>query len=72
MPPLIAAVLVGAGFYAGMRILSRALVHLGDGAAAARADAQSGVETVVVEKDLGALEWDPTTGVYRPLHRKAD
>lgn len=66
MPPLIAAVIVGAGAYAGFRIAS----HVWSVLAEVRADGeppQSGDAAVApFEKDLGALELDPATGVYRP------
>jgi hypothetical protein len=60
MPPLIAAVLLGAGAYAGYR-LARRLFTADD----AGANAQT-VQAAPPEKDLGALERDPETGVYRP------
>ncbi len=71
MPPLILAVLVGAGAYAGYRAartlwtsLSTAPLDAGD------AKAPSGEpEPAISEKDLGALEYDPATGVYRPTPR---
>jgi hypothetical protein len=71
MPPLLAAVLVGAGLYAGLRLAARVLDHL-DGSPERVSEAHpqsSATEAPVAEKDLGALELDPATGVYRPSSR---
>lgn len=68
MPPLIVALLLGAGTYAGYRTARRFLVR----ASADRHDAEvspgeSGA--AIGEKDLGTLQYDPVTGVYRPSPR---
>ncbi|MEZ5817492.1 MAG: hypothetical protein R3D44_10450 [Hyphomicrobiaceae bacterium] len=65
MPPLIAAMLVGAGAYAGARALKRILAGWSD-SGDVRATTGTPDASTVVEKDLGALELDPVTGVYRP------
>ena len=71
MPPLIAAALLGAGFYAGLRELQRVSAHMAaealraaDKARAAAAGPGAAGELGV--KDLGALEFDPIAGVYKP------
>lgn len=63
MPPLIAAVLVGAGAYAGFRAIQRILAHASADVAAANAPTTN---AAIKEKNLGRLELDPVTGVYRP------
>jgi hypothetical protein len=63
MPPLIAAVLVGAGLYLGYRAAARLIAERRDRDASPE-DSEAGVEGP--QKDLGALERDPATGVYRP------
>jgi len=63
MPPLIAAVLIGAGAYAGFRAVQRVFSHISADVAAANAPATN---AAMREKNLGRLELDPATGVYRP------
>jgi hypothetical protein len=62
MPPLIILAAVGAGAVVGYQLLKRL-------AAATSADTSetSGEQPDVMEpKDLGALEFDPKSGVYKP------
>lgn len=65
MPQLIALALVGAGLYAGYRWFSRvnkqvtAQIRRTEEELRRRAGA-------VLEKDMGELEYDPASGVYRP------
>jgi len=72
MPQLIAVGLLGAGLYAGYRWLARAGRHIADELEHAesellrRATATSGVRA----KDMGRLEYDPVSGVYRPVDRR--
>ncbi|HVY42044.1 MAG TPA: hypothetical protein VG966_03375 [Hyphomicrobiaceae bacterium] len=67
MPQLVGLMLIGAGLYAGYRALMRAagkvIDELGPGEAELRQ------HSAVTVKDLGALEYDPTSGVYRPARR---
>jgi len=60
MPQVIALVVAGAGLYAGYRWASRMISGVKD---ARRTRTQSGA---VAPKDLGTLEYDPQSGVYRP------
>ncbi len=67
MPQVIALVLAGAGLYAGYRWVSREVRR----ALAAAEEAQEELRTRAAKvsgmpKDLGSLEWDEETGVYRP------
>ena len=62
MPIAVAAALLGAGLYAGYRLLSALQGRMTEELARAEAD----VRARRVEKDLGKLEYDPATGTYRP------
>ena len=64
MPPLIVAVLLGAGAYAGFRAV-RSLLSRSIEEEIPPAEGGTGNQ-VDLEKDLGRLELDPATGVYRP------
>lgn len=55
MPHVLALVIVGAGLYAGYRWVSRVI-----------AKGQQGGDGRTVAKDLGPLEYDAKSGVYRP------
>lgn len=71
MPPLILAVIVGAGAYAGLQMAQRIKARLDAAEASAKRGREASAATAgsPVEKDLGALELDPATGVYRPARR---
>ena len=68
MPQVIALALLGAGLYAGYRWLARAASDIG---AEMRHSETEPAKTAPgrIEKDLGALEYDPSSGVYRPAKR---
>lgn len=60
MPPLIVFAIAGIGVYAGYRMVRAALEQLDS-------DASDGASADLRQpRDLGVLEWDPTSGVYRP------
>ncbi len=67
MPQLVVLAAIGAGLYAGSRLLAFFASQLQDHpeVQAAREHANTGR---VVTKDLGQLEYDPASGVYRPKH----
>ena len=68
MPQVIALALLGAGLYAGYRWLSRTTGEIA--AQMQRAEEELGQRAAGrIEKNLGALEYDPATGVYRPVRR---
>lgn len=70
MPQLIALALVGAGLYAGYRWLAREARRAAAAAEQARAEIERrAAETARVPRNLGALEWDDETHVYRPAKR---
>ena len=64
MPQLIGLVLLGAGVVAGYKAVRRALDLM-----SANTQTTADPATGEIAKDLGQLELDPATGVYRP--RKA-
>lgn len=68
MPQVFALVMAGAGIYAGIKWFSRLVTEAQEAALRheqeMRARAQDGVAAAA--KDLGQLERDPATGVYRP------
>lgn len=64
MPPLIAVLIAGAGLYGCYRALSSMLGADGDNSSArGPRDVNS---TTDGEQDMGRLEPDPVTGIYRP------
>jgi hypothetical protein len=70
MPQVIALALLGAGLYAGYRWLTRAAGELA--AQMQRAEdelRQQSASARPIEKNLGALEYDPVAGVYRPVRK---
>ncbi|MFM9849445.1 MAG: hypothetical protein ACKVP3_20075 [Hyphomicrobiaceae bacterium] len=67
MPHLVGLMLIGAGLYAGYRALARVAGRMTD--EMRRAEAEVRVRTVH-EKHMGTLEYDPASGVYRPVDRR--
>jgi hypothetical protein len=63
MPQVLALVIAGAGLYAGYKWVSRVLL---DAQQAARQREAMTHSATGGPKDLGTLERDPATGVYRP------
>ncbi len=66
MPQLIAVFVAGAGIYAGLKWLSRTLEEQARVAARQADELKRRAEKGRVPKDLGTLEYDPDSGVYRP------
>ena len=65
MPQVIALALLGAGLYAGYRWVTRAARDM----AAQIKHAEENLTQRAggrIEKNLGALEYDPSAGVYKP------
>jgi predicted negative regulator of RcsB-dependent stress response len=68
MPQVIALALLGAGLYAGYRWITRTTREIA--AQMQRADdAVRQDATGRIEKNLGTLEYDPASGVYRPARK---
>jgi hypothetical protein len=68
VPQVIALALLGAGLYAGYRWLARAAGDIGAGMRSAE-DELARKAAGRIKKDLGALEYDHASGVYRPAKR---
>jgi hypothetical protein len=68
MPQFIALALLGAGFYAGYRLVVRAKEAVAD-MQRAQDELRRRATGAALEKDMGALEYDPAAGVYRPAKR---
>jgi hypothetical protein len=67
MPQLIAVMIAGAGLYAGFNWIAKTLERQTRGAARQGEGLQRrAAEAARVAKDLGALEYDPETQVYKP------
>jgi hypothetical protein len=69
VPQVIALALLGAGLYAGYRWFARAARDLGESLERASEDLARQEAAGRVEKNLGALVYDPVSGVYRPAKR---
>ena len=65
MPQLIALALLGAGVYAGYRLVVRSKQVVAD-LRRAEDELRRKPTGGALEKDMGALEYDPASGVYRP------
>lgn len=67
MPPVIAALAAAAGLVAGVRWIAREVARQAEEArTAAETMARRARENVATPRDLGALEFDPVSKVYRP------
>lgn len=66
MPQLMIAAALGAGLYAGYRFVARVVERMTEDARRAQEDLMRQASGVV-EKNLGNLEYDPASGVYRPV-----
>jgi hypothetical protein len=69
VPQLIVLGLVGAGIYAGYRWLMRASRELTHELERTDDELARRAAGGTIEKDLGALEYDPASGVYKPSKR---
>ena len=69
MPHLIAVALVGAGLYAGYRWFLRPTNAVTAEVERVQDEVRRRAAGGILEKDMGRLEYDPTTGVYRPTRR---
>ena len=74
MPQFFILAAIGAGLYAGYRVLANAAAAMaadmkrGEDEARQRAAARHAASPAG-EKDLGTLEFDPRSGVYKPVDR---
>jgi len=65
VPQFFVLALVGAGLYAGYRWLTQATQQITVDVRTAEDELRRRA-SAALEKDMGALEYDPATGVYRP------
>jgi hypothetical protein len=67
MPQVFALVVAGAGLYAGLKWIARALGQAEEAARRSEAELRAAAARAgVAAKDLGTLEYDAKTGAYRP------
>lgn len=69
MPPLVIAIAIGAGLYAGYRaaaLIAGRLAVLDKADSDAAQGTENAGEPGSQAKDLGTLERDPASGVFRP------
>jgi hypothetical protein len=66
MPQLVLFAALGAGAYAGFRWLKKTAAAMASDIRAAEATARER-QGAVAAKDLGTLEFDPKSGVYKPV-----
>jgi hypothetical protein len=66
VPQLIALALVGAGLYAGYRWFTRTAKEIAVEVQRTHDELRRSAGGIL-EKDMGRLEYDPATGVYRPV-----
>ena len=75
MPQMIALALLGAGLYAGYKVLSRTAGRVAEDLKRAeealrRRQAEMQGREAGEPRDLGRLVWDADKGVYRPAQEK--
>ena len=69
VPQIFVLAVVGAGLYAGYRWLTQATNEITAEVRTAEEELRRRAAAGALEKDMGALEYDPATGVYRPTRR---
>jgi len=69
MPQFFVLALVGAGLYAGYRWYTQATQEITADIKRTEDELRRRGAGGVLEKDMGALEYDPASGVYRPKGR---
>jgi hypothetical protein len=70
MPQVVAAVLIGAGIAAGFKWIAREMARAVDDARGAHSERPTR-NVPATPKDLGRLEWDTESGVYRPAGKRS-
>jgi hypothetical protein len=71
MPQVVAAVLIGAGIAAGVKWLAKEMTKAAQETRLASEDLKRRGPVTAAPRDLGALEYDAETGVYRPAGKRA-
>jgi hypothetical protein len=67
VPQVIVLALLGAGLYAGYRWLARASKEIAAEMRRTEDALRHSPAAHPLEKDLGTLEYDPASGVYKPV-----
>jgi len=70
VPQLVVLALVGAGLYAGYRWLTRTAKEITAEIRRAEDELRQRATGGAIQKDMGRLEYDPASGVYRPGARR--
>lgn len=71
MPQVVAAVLIGAGIAAGVKWVMKEMARAAEATRLAHEELQRRATVSSAPKDLGSLEWDAKSGVYRPASKRA-
>jgi hypothetical protein len=69
MPQIVAALLIGAGIAAGVKWIAREMARAAQATRLTPEHLKRREPVTAAPRDLGALEYDAKTGVYRPKHR---
>jgi hypothetical protein len=69
VPQLVVLALLGVGAYAGYRLILRASREIAAELRRTSEELAGGSSPAQVERDLGSLEFDAKSGVYRPTKR---
>jgi hypothetical protein len=69
MPQLLLLALIAAGLYAGYRWLTRPAREIAAEIRRTEDELRTRAAAATIEKDMGRLEYDPVSGVYRPTRR---
>jgi hypothetical protein len=70
VPQLMVLALVGAAVYAGYRWLWRPARVIAAEVRRSQEEIRRAAAARSLEKDMGTLEYDPISGVYRPVRRR--
>ncbi len=70
MPQVMAAVLVGAGIAAGVKWVMKEMTRAAEATRVAHDELKNRDPVAARPKDLGKLEFDAKTGVYRPARKR--
>jgi hypothetical protein len=71
MPQIVAAVLIGAGIAAGVKWIAKEVARATHTTRFAPQGRERREPVTVAPRDLGTLEYDARTGVYRPVGKRA-
>ncbi len=71
MPQIVAAVLIGAGIAAGVKWFAKEVTRAARSARVATEELSRREPVGAAPKNLGALEFDAKSGLYRPAGKRA-